>query len=73
MVDADLGESINRRCIEEALSVQDMRAPAAGCTSQRRGSELDLVMARLDRFVQGITPVARQSRFAPMKEADLVR
>ena len=50
-----------------------MLSPAVGRTSQRRGSELDLVMARLDRFVQGITPVARQSRFAPMKEADLVR
>lgn len=73
MVDADLGESINRRCIEEALSVQDMLAPVAGRTSQRRGSELDLVMARLDRFAQGITAVVRQSRFAPMQEADPVR
>ena len=73
MFDVDFGESINHRCLEEALSVQDMLSLAVGRTSQRRGSELDLVMARLDRFVQGITPVARQSRFAPMKEADLVR
>jgi hypothetical protein len=73
MFDADVEESINRRCLEEALSVQDMLSPAAGRTSPRRGSELDLVMARLDRFVQGITAVVRQSRFAPMKEADPVR
>jgi hypothetical protein len=73
MFDANFGESINDRCVAEALSVRDMLSPAPARPSPRRGWEIRPALTRLDHFMQDITAMIRRSRFAPMKEANPVR